>query len=162
MNWTLLDYIAALVLVSGLLGGIWLAFRLSRSSRYRQAATVALLAAFLLAWVNGAVGIIGDDNNDANLMFVFVLGALAAGAVLVRLRARGMARVLIVIAVLQAVVAAIALVLDLGAEGNRWPLDVLVATVILCGMWLASASLFNAAAHERPGDLDGQMDCVES
>ena len=41
---------------------------------YRSAVGLALTAAFILIWVNGAVGIIGSENNDANLMYGGVFG----------------------------------------------------------------------------------------
>ena len=38
--------------------------RKTGDAAYRTAVGVALAAAFLLIWVNGAVGIIGSENND--------------------------------------------------------------------------------------------------
>ena len=59
---------------------------------YVVAAVLGLLAAMLVAWVNLAVGIIGEPDNPANLMYagVVVIGAL--GGLLARFRPAGMAR----------------------------------------------------------------------
>ncbi|MGB5332427.1 MAG: hypothetical protein WBM80_04545 [Woeseiaceae bacterium] len=40
---------------------------------YRSAFGLALAAAFILVWMNLAVGIIGDSDNLYNLMYVGVL-----------------------------------------------------------------------------------------
>jgi hypothetical protein len=60
--WTLSDYVLAGMLF-GLAG---LAFELAvrkGAGAYRLAAGVALAAAFLTVWVNGAVGMIGSNQN---------------------------------------------------------------------------------------------------
>ena len=58
--------------------------RASGNAAYRAAAGFALAAAFLLVWVNGAVGIIGTENNDANLLYVGVFGVGFFGALIAR------------------------------------------------------------------------------
>ena len=68
VQWDAIDF----VFMGGLIGGIGFAFELlARRGGYafRIAAGLALLAVFLLVWLNGAVGIIGSENNDANLMY---------------------------------------------------------------------------------------------
>jgi peptidoglycan/LPS O-acetylase OafA/YrhL len=66
--WTGTDFVfaAALMLVVG--GALELTVRKTGNSAYRAAVAVALAAAFLLIWVSGAV-IIGDETDDANLMY---------------------------------------------------------------------------------------------
>ena len=146
MNWDATDFIAMGVMLS--VAGLLAALVLRRSSKgaYRFAAALAILAAFRLGWVNGAVGIIGDEGNLANLMSAGVLAAALAGSALVRCRAAGMARAMFVTAGVQVVVAVIALAADLGDSGPAWPMDVLMATLFFAGMWTASAVLFRKAA----------------
>ncbi len=57
----------------------------------RSAVGVALATAVILMWVNGAVGVIGSENNDANLMYFGVLAVGIIGAVIARFQPRGMA-----------------------------------------------------------------------
>jgi hypothetical protein len=141
--------LAAVVLVA------WLARRKNRSSAYRFAAGIALAAAFILVWVNGAVGIIGDEGNDANLMFFGVLAVGVIGSVVARFHPRGMARAMLVTAMAQAAAAAVAVIAGLGATGPAWPGDVLVLTTFFVLMWLVSAWLFRKSIPRRyPGDLD--------
>ena len=46
-----------------------LASRKTGQAAYRAAVGLALGSALLLGWVNGAVGIIGSEDNEANLMY---------------------------------------------------------------------------------------------
>ena len=64
----------------------------SISARCRLAVAVALGTALLLVWLNLAVGLIGDEKNPANLMYVGVLAIGVVGAIAARLEPRGMAR----------------------------------------------------------------------
>ena len=58
VNWDLIDFIifGAMLLAAG--GALELASRMMSNKVYRAAVAVAVIAAFILIWVNGAVGII--------------------------------------------------------------------------------------------------------
>ena len=58
--------------------------------------------------INLAVGVIGSEENPANLMFGGVLAVGIVGAVVARFRPRGMARALVSTAVAQTTVGVIA------------------------------------------------------
>ena len=155
MDWDVKDFVVSGAMLAAVLLIAWLARRKNRSSAYRFAVGVALAAAFILVWVNGAVGIIGDEGNDANLMFFGVLAVGVIGSVVARFHPRGMARAMFATAMAQAAVAAVAVIADLGATGPAWPGDVLVLTAFLVVMWLLSAWLFRKSIPRRyPGDLE--------
>jgi peptidoglycan/LPS O-acetylase OafA/YrhL len=117
------------------------------NTAYKSAVGIALAAAFFLFWVNGAVGIIGNENNDANLMYLGVLAVGGIGAVIARFQPHGMARALFATALAQALVAVIALIGGLGSTGPIWPWDVLILTGFFAALWLVSALLFRHAAR---------------
>ncbi len=71
---------------------------------------MALAAAFILIWINLAVGIIGDEGDFANLMYVGVLAAGIIRAIITRGQPPGMARTLSVMAFAHALVPVIALI----------------------------------------------------
>ncbi|WP_224248141.1 hypothetical protein [Hyalangium gracile] len=120
-----------------------LAARMTGSTAYRAAVGVALAAAFTLVWMNLAVGIIGSEDNPANLMYGGVLVVGIAGAIIARFQPHGMARALVGTALAQALVAVIALIAGLGSA--------LVLTGLFVALWLTSAQLFRKAAREpRP------------
>jgi hypothetical protein len=140
VDWGAGDFVVAGALVLGVGLAYELAVRATGSGAYRAAAAMALAAAFVLVWVNLAVGVIGSEGDPANLMYGVVLAVGVAGAALARGRPKGMARALVAAALAQAAVAAIALGAGLDATP---PLDAGFAA-----LWLASAWLFRKAARE--------------
>ena len=99
--------------------------------------------------MNGAVGVIGTESDDANLMYGGVLAVGVIGAVIARFRPDGMARALFATALAQALVAVIALIAGLGSTGPIWPRGILILTGFFTALWLISAWLFREAARER-------------
>lgn len=147
MNWDLLDVLTfgAMVAVATII--VLVAWRQARTRAYRIAALIAAIAAFLLVWVNGAVGIIGDEASDANFLFFAVLAVAAVGSVIARFRASGMARALYVTAGAQLLVAVFVIAMRLGESSPTWPRGILVLTAIFSGFWLVSGWLFSRAAR---------------
>ena len=147
--WDLADFALDGALLVGTGVTFEAAARKTNNSAYRAAVGVALAAAFILVWVNGAVGVIGTESNDANLMYGGVLAVGVIGALIARLRAHGMARAFFATALAQALVAVIALVAGLGSTAPIWPRDILMLTGFFVALWLGSAWLFRKAAREE-------------
>jgi len=142
MAWDVVDFTVFGAMLLGV-GVIYkLVTRAADNSAYRFAVGVALAAAFLLIWVNGAVGIIGDESNDANLMYFGVLAVGIIGAIIARFQPHGMARALYATAIAQVAVAVIALIAELGSTAPIWPKDILVLTGFFVVLWSFSAWLF--------------------
>lgn len=137
--WTRSDFVAFGAMLAVLCGGFELAARLSRNLGYHIAAGIALVTGFLMVWMNLAVGIIGNEENPANLMFGGVLAVGVVGALVSRFRARGLARTMVAMALALLVVAIVA---QIGGD-FIWPL-----AAIFSALWLGAAALFNAAARE--------------
>lgn len=116
---------------------------------YRTAVGLALGSALLLAWVNGAVGIIGSEDNEANLMYGGVLVVGAIGAIIARFKPEGMARALFATALAQTLVAVIALVGQMGTPSSG-PLEIVSVNGFFVALFVGSAALFSKAAHGRP------------
>jgi hypothetical protein len=158
MAWTVSDFIFAGVLLVGT-GLLYdLTARKAPNIAYRAAVTVALAAVFILIWLTAAVGVIGSEDNDANLMFGGVLAVGLVGAIIARFRPRGLALAMLATALVQASVGVIALLGGLGATGPRWPWDVVGLTGFFAALWLGSAWLFRHAARQRSpagGGLQG-------
>jgi hypothetical protein len=110
-HWTLGDFVFAFVL----LFGSALAFELIASKggtvAYRAAVGIACAAILLLIWINAAVGIIGSEDNPANLLYGAVPIVLIIGAFLARLKPRGMMLALFVTALAQMMVPTVALLI---------------------------------------------------
>ena len=126
-----------------------LASRVTGEAAYRVAVGLALVSALLLGWVNGAVGIIGSEDNNANLMYGGVVVVGVIGAIIARFKPEGMARALFATALAQTLVAVIALVGRLGAPYSG-PLEIVSVNGFFVALFVASAVLFSKAARGRP------------
>ena len=150
MNWDILDFAVFFGLVAVVVIALRFAMQKSSQRSYRFGIGVALAAAFILVWVNGAVGIIGNENNDANMLFFGVLAVGVIGAAIARFRAMGMAKALLATAIAQVAVGGAALIAGWGVSGPAWPTDVLVLTAFFVALWLVAAALFRHAARQLP------------
>jgi len=147
--WSAADFAVA----GALLFGTGLAYDLvstKQSAAYRLAIGVALGAALLLVWLNLAVGIIGKEDDPANLMYCGVLAVGILGSIVARLKAHGMALVLLATAFAQAIVAAIAVA---GRLGSPWSgaAEILILNGLFVVMFVSSAWLFRRAARTQAG-----------
>ena len=140
VDWSVADFIVAAVLF-GIVGlAFELIVRTSDSLAYRFGAGLAVISAFLTLWVNGAVGMIGSENNPYNLLFGGVLLIALSGSVLARFRPAGMARAMAVAAIAQ---------VGIGAVGATIEPHGSVFSIGFGGLWLLSAALFWGSAQQQ-------------
>ena len=147
--WTAGDFVFAGIILGG--AGIvceLIAWR-SGDMFYRSGAVLGLAACVLLVWVNGAVGIIGNEDEAANLLYLGVIGIALIGAVMARFEARGMALAMVAAAIAQVAVAVTALIAGWGSTSEIYPRDILGATGVFTLIWLTSAALFRQAGRTR-------------
>jgi lysylphosphatidylglycerol synthetase-like protein (DUF2156 family) len=142
VDWTAGDFVAM---------GVWLAIAcalyelgawLSGSATYRAGFGLAVLTGFLTVWVNLAVGMLGDEGDRTNLMFIGVLAIAGVGALLARFRARGMAVAMALAGAAQ--LAAVGIAMATGGFDARE----LVFTALFALPWLAAALLFRMATAD--------------
>ncbi len=138
VNWGPMDFaiMGVLILGTGLLYEY--ATRRAGNVAHRVAVGIAVAAGLFLIWVNLAVGMIGDEGNPANLMYLFVLFVLLIGAAIARFEPREASIALFATAGAHALVAVIALVAGLGPT--------LLADAFFIGAWVASGLLFRQAS----------------
>lgn len=148
VNWTLSDFIFAIVLVGGVGLLFELAARASRSWAYRGGVALALAATFLLIWINRAVGIIGNEDNPANLVFGAILLMALAGTIVARGRAEGMVRAMTVAGAAQTLVAVFVFARGIAANEPPGAFGLLLLIEGLAAFWFLSARLFGKAARE--------------
>src|SRR5687768_12571103 len=116
---------------------------------YRGAVAVALAAVLILAWMIGALGIIGDSGDRADMMYFGVLAVGIVGAALARFQPHGMARALLATAGAQAAVAAIALIAGMVPAYNS-AFEILGLNAFFVALFVWSAWLFRRAASAPP------------
>ncbi len=109
--WTPSDFVIAAALLIGT--GFAYEFIASRgnTSTYRLAVGIAAVTSLALVWVNLAVGIIGSEDNPANLMYFGVILIGLIGAAIARLKPLGMSRALFTMAFAQFLVPIIAVII---------------------------------------------------
>ena len=140
VNWGPMDFVVIGVLVLG--SGLLYEYASARAGdvAHRAAIGIAVAAGLFLMWVNLAVGMIGDEGNPANLMYVFVLFVALVGAAIARFEPREASIAMFATAAAQAVVAVIALVAGFGPT--------LPADAFFVAAWVASGVLFRQANIE--------------
>jgi hypothetical protein len=145
--WGPLDFVAMWALMAGAGFAYKLATRKTVSVAYRSAAGLAVGTAFILTWINGAVGIIGSEDNPANLMYLGVLIVGLIGVAIARFQADRMALALFAMALAQMLVPLIALIISTHdfAPGL---LPVLGLNAVFSLSFIGSALLFRHAARQ--------------
>jgi hypothetical protein len=154
VQWDGLDFVVAgaLLFASSLVFQV-VAERASNPA-YRGATGLAVVTGLLLVWMNLGVGVIGSEDNPADLLYAGVLATGVIGAIGVRLRPIGMGQVLYVTAIVQALVPVIALlvwrpVLDDGGTG--WGLaGVFAVNTVFAALFAGSGYLYRRAGTAAP------------
>ena len=146
VNWNAADFVFAAIMFGSVGLGLELAVRKGNRA-YTFAAALALLVSFLSFWFTGAVGIIGNENEDSNLLFLVVIVIALAGSVIALFRPAGMAVVMVVAAIAQAAVPVVAAIIGDSTMAAIWAPEVIILTLVFTAMWLASARLFRNAAQ---------------
>ena len=152
VNWDETDFIVWGVILSAAAGTYELAARMTRNSAYRIAVGIAIVAAFLLVWINGAVGIIGSEANPANLMYFGVLAVGVIGTLIARFRPHGMGRALFAMATAQMLIPVIALITwspDVTSWGAAGVVGVFFLNAAFAMLFVGSALMFRRATNVR-------------
>lgn len=145
VNWTASDFIIWGIML-GTVGGLFeLAVGQSPLPSYRAGFALALVGAFLVTWVNLAVGIVGSDDNPSNQFFFLALLVGVVGAGLARLRAAGMTYAMCSTALALGIAFVLA---EMSPRDELWvPASrETMGTGILALIFVASALLFRRAA----------------
>jgi hypothetical protein len=115
----------------------------SPDTAYRFAAGLALAAAFLIAWLNVAAGLLGiRDDDPANLLYAGVLAIGFGGAVLARFRPQGLEHAAFATAVASALVGTFAL----GYPNTAGPVQIVLLHGLFVALFAGAGLLFRRAA----------------
>jgi hypothetical protein len=141
MQWDGFDFLVWGTMLLVACGTYELVSRMSPNRLYRLGAGVAIVTGFMTFWACGAVGMIGDEGNVYNALF---LGAILVAAVLSLLawfKPRGMARAMVVAAVIHIGAALYALVTGVDMLGS-------ILSVVFGLPYLLAAALFARSAQQ--------------
>ena len=155
VNWGFLDFIVMGILIFGTSLGYVLISRISENIAYRTAIGVALVSGFLLIWINLAVGIIGSENNPANLLYIGVLAIGIIGAWASHLRPAGMTRTMFAAALAQILIPVIVLIIRSSyLEESPGILAVFGMNAFFAALFVVSALLFRSVARRQTAGLN--------
>jgi hypothetical protein len=116
---------------------------------FRIGVAAALAASFLEVWINLAVGIVGSEDNPVNQGFYLVVAAAGACAFTARLRADGLARAMLAVAALQALLGLAVATAPSTARDPMGATGVLALSGVFAALWLVSAALFHRSARQE-------------
>lgn len=148
--WDAADFIVFWVLIAGAVLAYKLVASKAANRAYRVATGIAVATGLILIWINGAVGLIGSEDNPANLMYCGVLAVGVIGAVIARLEPLGMARALFATAVAQFLVPLIALIIW-RPDFSPGVVQVLVLNFFFVLLFAGSSLLFRHAGTNSGG-----------
>jgi hypothetical protein len=143
VNWDLFDFFAAWVMLFSAGSAFLLIARQVRNLSYRLAVGLAVFTGLFMIWSNLAVGLIGSENNPANLMYFGVLAVGILGAFITRFKPQGMAVSSFATALAVVIVALIALIGDMGGT----PMEILMVNGFFAALWTGSGFLFLYSAQ---------------
>jgi hypothetical protein len=134
---------AAMLLVASTVADV--ALRKATNFVTLVAGLIAVAAGFFTVWANLAVGIIGNENDPHNLAFMAVPVFALVGGIVARLKPDRMTAAMVTAAVLQVAAALFAISDGRVDQGSRTA-EIVLAAVIMPGLWLLSAGLYKKAA----------------
>lgn len=145
MNWTIADFLVAGCLLAVLGSGAWWVARPGRPWSRRLADFGMIGSNVLLIWINGAVGVIGTEDRDANLLYLILPVFGIAGAAASRWTGRARYLASLASAMAMVLIGGLALAFGWGEGGARWPVDVLSVTAVFTAGFLFAAWLYRQA-----------------
>ena len=147
VNWDLMDFVVMGVLLfsTGLI--YVLVSKTSENLVYRIAVGISVVSGLLLIWINLAVGIIGSENNPANLLYIGVLLTGIIGAWAAQLKPQGMARTMFLMALIQLIIPFLAILIwKSSLEANPGLVGVFILSAFFATLFTISGLLFRRAA----------------
>jgi hypothetical protein len=153
VNWDETDFLAAWLLMVGAAAAYSFATSRTGDVAYRAAVGLAVMTAFILIWINLAVGLIGSEDNPANLLYVGVLAVGLFGAIFAKLQPRGMFRVLLATALAQTLVPVVAFIIWQPAF-TFGVVKVFILNACFAFLFVGAALLFRHAAQRHIGSKE--------
>lgn len=143
--WSLMDFVIAGILLSGAGISFVLLTHKSGNRKYSIATGIAVGAALLMMWANLAVGIIGNEDNPANIMYLWVLGVGVVGAVIAQFKPKGMSLALLATAITELIIVIIAYTEGNGSTFKDF-LELITVNGFFIALWIISSTLYLQSA----------------
>lgn len=147
--WTLSDFIFAFALFfsTGML--YILVAGSSKLLSFKFAVGFSLFSGLFLIWANGAVGIVGTENNDFNLLYFIVIAVGLIGATLSRFKAKGLSFTMFAMASTQFLLGVLALLMGMAKVSESSVIEIISVHGFFITIFVLSALLFRNAAKDE-------------
>ena len=140
------------LIAAGVIGAVLLLIELATRKlgdpAYRAGVTTAFAAALLLTWVNVVGGLTGNPQNPQQVAFLVLFLTAGVGAFAARARPDGMARAMLGVAVVQAILTGLTVTDPSTASDPRGVAGFLLLSGYFTALWLVSAAAFWQAARQ--------------
>ncbi len=144
MQWNVADFIiAGLFLFISFFAYKVLA--LKSNMMYKIATVITVLTALSLIWINLGVGLVGSGMNIPNLLYGAIPAIGILGAISVKFKPLGMAMTLFVMAILNAIMAVIAVIGNDYYSGADATLQIIMLNGFFIVLWAAAGLLYRNA-----------------
>lgn len=151
VDWTLSDFMIAGTLLFGTGLTFTLLTRKTGEIAYQFAIGFALFTGLFLIWVNMAVGIIGSENNDFNLLYSLVIFTGLCGGFISKFKPKGMMLTMFAMAITQALITIAALFYGMADTVGSSIFEIIAVNGFFITLFVVAASLFNYTAQTRSG-----------
>lgn len=148
--WTGSDFVFAGILLLGTGLAYILISRKSANLIYRIAVGLALASGLFLIWSNGAVGLIGNESEPANLMYFGVIALGLLGGFACKFSPRGLERTMYAIVLSFVVITGIALSAGMQHYPESSVTEIVAVNGLFITLFLLAGLLFRQAVGGEP------------
>lgn len=141
-EWTAMDFAVVAIMFFGTGLAYVLLTHKRKEALYRLAVALAAATGLLLFWANLAVGLIGSEDEPANLMYLGVLAVAFIGSVISRFQPRGLAVAMWVTAGAQVLTVVIALLAGWHHLAESSLTEIIGINGFFAVLWAISGLLF--------------------
>ncbi|GAB4147062.1 MAG: hypothetical protein OHK0017_08330 [Patescibacteria group bacterium] len=156
--WTTFDFIfAGSIIFIALLSFEFLISKIS-NIEFKLASGLTVASTTFLLWTNLAVGLIGNENEAANYMYLVVIAVIIAGTAISKFKPRNMAYTLFVAALIQASITLIALFMQMYNYLESSLTEILSVNGFFIGLFMLSGLLFlRSVKNKQIASLNPQI-----
>lgn len=147
LNWGAGDFIFVAVIFFGGLSAYRFVAGQGHGRVFHLAVALSLITALSMIWITLAVGIIGSEDNQANIMYVVVLGIGLLGSIIARFRAPGMKWTMVWVTIAQFAVTILAYTIW-KPETEEHVFSTAILNLFYVMLFLSSAVLFHRARRQ--------------
>lgn len=148
-EWTAMDFAVVAIMFFGTGLAYVLLTHKRKEALYRLAVALSAATGLLLFWSNLAVGIIGSEDEPANLMYFGVLAVAFIGSVISRFQPRGLAVAMWVTAGAQVLTIVIALLAGWQRLAESSVTEIIGINCFFALLWATSGLLFRWVKKEN-------------